>query len=429
MVDGNGKHDGEWNPDLLGDQYELFEDIVKALSLTMDLVEQASHQHAQRVAGIAVNLGRKMEMPSSYLRDVYYAGLLHDIGQIGTPDGILRKKGSLTLREKAAIYGHPHVGFEIVREIPTLDSTAHVIRWHHERWDGTGYPDSLRWEGIPEGAQLLTASDTMDALLSPRPWRPALPSDKAIAEMRKFAGIQFNPGHVGLLMALFEERGVEKIAELDEDTRSILKRETERNPLFTRLTGSRIIGIFDLFSRIIDARHRYTRGHSRRVANLAREIGRELGFGKEELFKLEISGLLHQAGKVAVSSAIVDKAGRLTDSEREIMEKYPLVSEQIVSTIRSLGDLATVVRHQHERYDGSGYPDGLKGEGIPIFSRILAVAYTFDAMASHRAYRKALPLERILKEMQKDFGSGRLDPSLAGIEEILSRRRESEDWQ
>ena len=100
-----------------------------------------------------------------------------------------------------------------------------------------------------------------------------------------------------------------------------------------------------------------------------------------------------------------------------------------MSTIRSLGDLATVVRHQHERYDGSGYPDGLKGEGIPIFSRILAVAYTFDAMASHRAYRKALPLERILKEMQKDFGSGRLDPSLAGIEEILSRRRESEDWQ
>jgi len=425
MADGNGKRDGKWAPGILGDQYELFEDMVKALSLTMDLVEQATHEHAQRVAGIALNLGVRTGLPENYLRDIYYAGLLHDIGQIGTPDRILRKKGTLTLAEKAEIYGHPYVGYEIVREIPTLDSTAHVIRWHHERWDGTGYPDGLRWEGVPEGAQLLTASDTMDALLSPRPWRPALPPDKAIAEMRKFAGIQFNPGHVGLLMAHVEERGVEKIGELDEGLRDLLRRTTESHPQFSRMTGGRIIGIFDLFSRIIDARHKYTRGHSRRVANLARAIGKELGFSKEELFKLEVAGLLHQAGKAAVSSAIVDKAGKLTDSEREIMQEYPLVSERIVSSIRALSELAPVVRHQHERFDGSGYPDGLKGDEIPIYSRILAVAYTFDAMASHRAYRKALPMERILKEMQKDFGSGRLDPGLAGIEEVLTRKRGS----
>jgi len=423
MSDGNGKRDGEWNPDLLGDQYELFEDIVKALSLTMDLVEQASHEHAQRVAGIAVNIATRVGLNGQYVRDIYYAGLLHDIGQIGTADAILRKKGTLTLREKAAIYGHPHVGYEIVREIPTLDSAAHLIRWHHERWDGTGYPDGLRWEGVPEGAQVLSAADTMDALLSPRPWRPALPKDEAIKEMRKFAGIQFHPGHVGILMSLVEEKGVEDIGTIDGKSRALLKSETEKDPEFYRLTGARILGIFDLFSRIIDARHKYTRGHSRRVANLAKEIGRELGFEDEMIFKLEIAGLLHQAGKVAVSSAIVDKAGKLTESERQIMQEYPLVSERIVASIRSLADLGDVVRHQHERFDGSGYPDGLKGEEIPIFSRILAVAYTFDAMASHRAYRKALPLERILRELQKDFGSGRLDPGLAGIEEILASQK------
>ena len=130
---------------------------------------------------------------------------------------------------------------------------------------------------------------------------------------------------------------------------------------------------------------------------------------------------------MAVSSAIVDKAGKLTDDERALIEEYPIVSEKIVSSIRSLEDLGDVVRHQHERFDGSGYPDGLRGEEIPVFSRILAVAYTFDAMASRRAYRKALPLERILKEMQKDFGSGRLDPGLAGIEEILTRGRGGEE--
>jgi putative nucleotidyltransferase with HDIG domain len=424
MADGNGKHDGKWTPAQLGDHYDLFEDIVKALSLTMDLVEQARHQHAQRVAGVAVNLCIKLGLQSDYLRDLYYASLLHDIGQIGTPDDILRKKGQLTLGEKSQMYAHSHTGYEIVREIPTLDSSAYIIRWHHERWDGTGYPDALRWEGIPEGAQLLTVSDTIDALLSPRPWRPALEPDVAMKEMRKSAGIQFNPGHVGILMELAKNQGIEKLGEVDEEARAVIKKETVNHREFHRLTGGRILGIFDLFSRIIDARHKYSRGHSRRVANLALEIGRELGFDDERLFKLEIAGLLHEAGKVAVSSAIVDKAGKLTDDETEIMREYPVASEKIVSSISSLEDLGSVVRHQHERFDGSGYPDGLAGETIPKFSRILAVADTYDAMASERAYRRAMPLERILREMQKDFGSGRLDPGLAGVERILTRRHD-----
>lgn len=423
MSNGNGKPDGEWTPARLGDHYDLFEDIVKALSLTMDLVEQARHQHAQRVAGIAINLGLELHLDKEHLRDLYYAALLHDIGQIGTPDEILRKKGKLTLQEKARMYSHPHTGYEIVREIPTLDSCAYLIRWHHERWDGTGYPDGLRWEGVPEGAQLLTVADTLDALLSPRPWRPALEPDVAMNEMRKFAGIQFNPGHVGILMDHIENIGIEKLGVVEKSAHEVIKKETESHREFSRITGGKILGIFDLFSRIIDARHKYSRGHSRRVANLTREIGKELGFETEKLFKLEIAGLLHEAGKVAVSSAIVDKAGKLTEDETEIMREYPVASEKIVSSISSLSELGPVVRHQHERFDGSGYPDGLEGETIPHFSRILAVADTYDAMASERAYRRAMPLERILREMQKDFGSGRLDPELAGVEKILTRKR------
>ncbi|HEX9746165.1 MAG TPA: HD domain-containing phosphohydrolase [bacterium] len=421
MTDGNGKHDGEWSPSQLGEPYELFADIVKALSLVMDLVEQATHEHAQRVAAIAFNLGKLLELPESELRDIYYAGLLHDIGQIGTPDSILRKKGALTLRDKSAIYAHPYTGYEIVHEIPTLDDSASLIRWHHERWDGTGYPDALRWEGIPTGASILSIADSLDAFMSPRPWRDALPPDVAMNELRKFSGIQYHPGFVGVTLDFVKKNSVEDLWTVNDSTRDVLKKETEKHRSFTRITGGRILGIVDLFSRIIDARHKYSRGHSRRVANLAKEIGKQLGFEQQELFKLEISGLLHEAGKVGVSSAIVDKAGKLTDSEREIMREYPLVSERIVSSISSIEELGPVVRHQHERFDGTGYPDGLRGDKIPIFSRIIAVADTYDAMASHRAYRKALPLEHILREMQKDFGSGRFDPDLAGIEDILRR--------
>jgi HD-GYP domain-containing protein (c-di-GMP phosphodiesterase class II) len=392
--------------------YRLFEDVVKALSLTMDLVEQATNEHAIRVASITFNLGRHLGEDKVRLRNIYYAGLLHDIGQIGTPDDILRKPKNLTISEQAAIWMHPHVGYEIIREVPTLAGAANLIRWHHERWDGTGYPDGLLWEEIPLGAQLLCICDALDALLSPRPWRQALPMDDAIKELTRFQGMQFSPGYVAALLDLVESKGFESLTSIDEASHELLKRVTVADDDFKNLSGQKIMNIVGLFSRIIDARHKYTRGHSRRVASLSKEIGAELGLSDIDLFKLEIAGLLHDAGKVKVPSRIIDKVGKLTDDEREIIWEYPLVSERIVSTIGPLFDLGKVVRHHHERFDGSGYPDGLKGEEIPLFSRILAVADSYDAMATDRAYRKALPMERIIREMQKGFGTGHFDPAL-----------------
>ena len=395
--------------------YHLFEDVVKALSMTMDLVEQATNEHAIRVASITFNLGRHVGLPDEDLRDIYYAGLLHDIGQIGTPDDILRKPKNLTLSELATIWMHPHVGYEIIKEVPSLSGTAHLIRWHHERWDGTGYPDSFKWDEIPLGAQLLSICDALDALLSPRPWRPALSMDDAMSELARFSGIQFSPAYVKSLLELVHSEGLEKLTSVDEHSQEVLKRVTITDPDFSSLSGEKILNIIKLFSRIIDARHKYTRGHSQRVADLAREIGIELGLGDEDLFKIEIAGLLHDAGKVKVPSRIIDKVGTLSEEERKIIRQYPLVSERILSTISPLVDLGKVVRHQHERYDGSGYPDGLKGEEIPFFSRILAVADSYDAMATDRAYRKALPMEQRLREMQKSFTTGHFDPALDRI--------------
>ena len=402
--------------------YRLFEDIVKALSLTMDLVEQATNEHAIRVASLTFNLGKHIKLDEITLKDIYYAGLLHDIGQIGTPDHILRKPKNLDLSELATIWAHPHVGYEIVGEVPTLDRTAHLIRWHHERWDGTGYPDGLKWDDIPLGAQILSVCDALDALLSPRPWREALPMEDALKELTKFTGIQFSPAPVSSLLKLVDEKGFENLTAIDKSGHELLKRITMAAGDFRNLTGGKILNIVGLFSRIIDARHKYTRGHSRRVANLSREIGIELRLGEDELFKLEVAGLLHDAGKVMVPSKIIDKVGPLSDEERAIIHDYPLVSERIVSTIGPLVDLGKIVRHQHERYDGSGYPDGLRGEEIPLFSRILAIADSYDAMSTDRAYRKALPRERVLSEMGKLRGS-HFDPEL----DIAFRSMQEED--
>ncbi len=414
-VKPNGQHPGESKvgfEETSEAGYHLFEDIVKALSMTMDLVEQATNEHAIRVASITFNLGKHLGLEDKSLRNIFYAGLLHDIGQIGTPDDILRKPKNLTINEQAAIWTHPHVGYEIVREVPTLTGTAHLIRWHHERWDGTGYPDSLLWDEIPLGAQLLCICDALDALLSPRPWRPALSMDEATGELTKFQGMQFSPKYVAALLDLVKAAGFDELTSISDASREVLKRVTVGDADFRSLSGQKIMNIVALFSRIIDARHKYTRGHSRRVANLAREIGVELGLAEQDLFKLEIAGLLHDAGKVKVPSRVIDKVGKLTDEERFLIREYPIISERIVSTIGPLVELGKIVRHQHERFDGSGYPDGLRGEEIPLFARILAVADSYDAMATDRAYRKALPLERRIREMQKGFGAGHFDPAL-----------------
>ena len=211
MPRGNGQPDGEWTPDRLGDPYELFEDIVKALSLTMDLVEQASHEHAQRVAAMALNLGRKVDLPDSGLRDLYYAGLLHDIGQIGTPDQILRKKGTLTLREKAAMYSHTHIGYEIVREIPSLDFAAYLIRWHHERWDGKGYPDGLTKDQSSLLARILAVADAFDAMSSQRPYRDRLAQEKVIRTIREVSGKQFDPNVVEVFLKAVQENKISSV--------------------------------------------------------------------------------------------------------------------------------------------------------------------------------------------------------------------------
>jgi len=394
--------------------YSIFKDIVEALSLTMDLVERQRNDHAKRIATLSVNLGERLNMTAAERRDLFFAGLLHDVGQIGTPDEILYKQGALTLDEQSAIWLHSHVGYEIVREIPTLEGAALYIRWHHERWDGTGYPDRLNWAETPVGSQLIAICDTFDALLNDRPWRKALTKDQAIDTLKKFASIQFNPQLVQELLPYLEDVEDNQLWRLSEETEHMLERETRGNREFSQLKGDRIMKIITLFSKVVDAKHKYTSGHSRRVATLARQIGAHLGLAESELTRLEIAGLLHDTGKVAISSLVVDKPGRLTEEEFESMKQYPTISQNIVNKITNMEDIALAVRHHHERFDGSGYPDGLTGDQIPLYSRILAVADTYEAMSTDRAYRKRLKHEQIIKELRSAMGT-QFDPAIGGI--------------
>lgn len=166
--------------------------------------------------------------------------------------------------------------------------------------------------------------------------------------------------------------------------------------------------------KALEEKDPYTEGHSIRVTKYALKIGRALCFNKKELKDLELTGLLHDIGKLAIPDSILNKEGRLTKAEFKIMQSHASKGEEIVSQIESFAHVRKYIRHHHERYDGYGYPDGIKGDKIPLISRIMFLADTFDAMTSKRPYREAFPIDVVAKEIEYSKGT-QFDPELADI--------------
>lgn len=159
----------------------------------------------------------------------------------------------------------------------------------------------------------------------------------------------------------------------------------------------------------IEAKDSVTSGHSVRVTVFSQAIARELGLGKEGMRILKIAALLHDIGKVGVPESILGKPAPLSENEFVRMREHPTRGAEIIENIKNVEEVVTAVRHHHERYDGAGIPDGLKGNNIPLISRILAVADTFDAMTFDRPYRKGVAMEKVVKEIQRCSGT-QFDP-------------------
>ena len=159
----------------------------------------------------------------------------------------------------------------------------------------------------------------------------------------------------------------------------------------------------------IDAKDPYTRGHSERVSSFSMAISRHLGLNQDEVFRVHIASILHDVGKLGIRDGILNKPGGLSDDEFEIMRQHPSIGAQIMSPIRMLKDIIPGIRNHHETWDGTGYPDGLAGEEIPLVARIIGVADTFDAMTTTRPYQQAMTLEYVIAKMRSMSGS-RFDP-------------------
>jgi putative two-component system response regulator len=162
----------------------------------------------------------------------------------------------------------------------------------------------------------------------------------------------------------------------------------------------------------LEAKDVYTSGHSQRVTEISVAIAKHLGLPEETIEKIRLAGLVHDIGKIGVRESILNKPGSLSDEEYKHVRLHSETGERILKPIVDDGEILKAVRHHHEHYDGTGYPDGLKGEQIPQLARIIAVADTFDAMTSGRPYRKALTQEAACAEVERCRGT-QFDPEVA----------------
>ena len=210
-----------------------------------------------------------------------------------------------------------------------------------------------------------------------------------------------------------------ELVRLQRNLEAEVEKKTQENEVLS-------LHVVQTLAQAIDAKDTYTNGHSGRVAEYSKEIAKRYGYSVKQQDEIYMMGLLHDVCKIGVPDAVINKPGRLNDEEFEQIKKHPVLGDKILKKIREMPKLAIGARWHHERYDGTGYPDGLAGKDILEEARIIAVADSYDAMTSNRSYRGFLPQEKVREEIEKGKGT-QFDPVFADI--MLQIMDEDKDYK
>jgi putative two-component system response regulator len=203
--------------------------------------------------------------------------------------------------------------------------------------------------------------------------------------------------------------------ELLARVRSLLKLKLRTDEL------ERAESVLFSLARSIESKDPYTHGHCERLAEYSVRLGEQVGLSEDQLTALRRAGVVHDIGKVAIPDAVLLKPGRLTEEEWKIIRQHPVVGERICAPLRSFRLVLPIIRHHHEKYNGSGYPDGLRGEAIPVEARVLQIVDVFDALTTERPYKNAFSSADALQTMREEVAKGWWDPKIFERFEQLAR--------
>ncbi len=388
---------------------QLF-DLIECLSKAMDLVCPSLVNHHERVAYIAFSIGAEIGLPPERLRELVLAGSLHDSGALS-----LRERLDALRFDLEGPFEHAELGYLLLRSFEPLGAVARLVRHHHVPWDARGEVSDAVGEEIPLGSHILHLSDRVAVLI--QDGEEPLGQVKGICEkINERSGTLFSPE----LLEVFRSLAVKEYFWLDAASDSpggVLRSMVGLESTELGLRG--LLGLSNLFRQIIDFRSRFTATHSVGVAVGAEALAREAGFSDRECLMMRVAGHLHDLGKLAVPVEVLEKPGRLTESEIGIIRSHTFHTYRILEPIRDLETINAWGAFHHERIDGTGYPFHHRGEDLSLGSRIMAVADVFTAVTEDRPYRAGMSKGETLRVLQRMAARRGLDPVVVGM---LERR-------
>ncbi len=422
------------------DQRYALSEILGALTHALDITEGQPPGHALRSCLIGMRLAEVIDLPEEDRSALFYALLMKDAGcsanasrmaEIFSTDDLELKRTSKFLdtddtkaerrwaitsagrgrgisgRLKAIIElartgafaddlfaARCERGAEIARMLELPEASAQAIRALDEHWNGGGRPSGRSGDEIPLLGRILCLSQTVEVFCAAAGPYEAI----EIATARR--GTWFDPDLVDALTSL--PIGDSLWASLVEDDPAGSVAEHDPGDRMVTADDAQLDRIAEAFSRVIDAKSPYTFNHSSRVADVTVGIARQSGIGGNRLRDLRRAALLHDIGKLAVSNAILDKPGKLTDEEFDAIKEHPRQTYAILSRAACFSPIAELAANHHEKLDGSGYHRGIGAEQMTPDMRILAVADIYEALTANRPYRDGMPLEKAMGIIASD---------------------------
>ena len=429
-------------------------EILSALSCALDITEGQPPGHAVRTCLIGMRIAERAGVPVEDRGALFYALLLKDLGcssnaarlcsLFGSDDRALKREHKLTdwsrsgpnlayalrnavpeaspmgrvfrvasmaFKEKGSgrelVQTRCDRGADIASMLGFTEATRQAIRTLDEHWDGHGMPEGLSGTAIPLLGRVVGLAQSVEVFAS------TFGVDAAIAVAVERRGRWFDPALVDALKSFARDddfwamvlgRSPERYLDALEPEDQILLADEER-----------LDDIAHAFARVIDAKSPFTYLHSERVAELAVIIGRRLHFSEVELRDLRRAGLLHDIGKLGVSTLILDKPDRLTERERAEIRVHPAYTQRILERVAAFAGIVEIASAHHERLDGKGYHLGLPAERLSPMSRSLAAADVYEALTADRPYRRGLPRNEALAILRGQSGTALCTASVEAL--------------
>ena len=398
-----------------------YKQLFKALSTALYHDEDRKRYHGFTTALVGKNIAKKTGLAQP--ARIFYTGLIHDLGGLGLPHHVVHYEladrnvsKNYPPKELRQVVHHGPIGADMLSEHEGFGWASNTIRNHHERYDGTGFPAGKSGDELSIEVDILGAADMLDMYLC-----SLEAEDEPCSEEERVKGFEeFLEVHGGFREVIKEE--VVELNRREEFIRSLLSIQSleelvdEAIATLTPPGGINLTSIVELLGAVIDVKSNYTEDHSSRVATLGEKLGKQLGMSEKELRDYRYAAYLHDLGKVGIDRSILDKPSSLTDEEYNKIKKHPRYSEETLSEIEELEEVAKITGQHHERFDGTGYPNGLEGEDIELSARIISLVDAWDAMTSDRPYQKAMDKEEAVKELLENAGT-QFDPPV--VEEFL----------